>query len=62
MTTKEKQQYRSNEELREVFNQIRGKKYRLDCGHHITFGVFLGNDLLVRNGKEFELICSECGR
>jgi hypothetical protein len=27
----------------------------------VTFGQFLGNDIVVRNGKEMKIICSHCG-
>ncbi len=60
MTTKEKQKYQSPDELRKVFNQIRGRKFRLDCGHHVTFNYFLGNDIHITNGKELEIVCWSC--
>ena len=59
---KQKQQYRSPEELKEILWQtLAGKKYFLDCGHCITFGQSLGNDLTLRNGRDFTVICSQCG-
>ena len=62
MTRKQKEQYRSPEELRALLWQtLAGKKYFLDCGHAITFGQYLGNDLTVRNGKNFTVICAQCG-
>ncbi len=61
MTEKEKAQYRPVEELKAVIASLNGKKYTLDCGHHITFGYFLGNDITILNGKEPKIICSDCG-
>ena len=40
MTKEEKAHYRPSEELREALNQLKGEKFRLDCGHHVTFGFF----------------------
>ena len=61
MTQKEKDRYQDTEELRRILAQLKGKKFKLDCGHHVTFGYFLGNDITVRNGKEPEIICAQCG-
>lgn len=62
MTHKQKQRYQGPEVLREIlYRELHGKKFALDCGHHITFGESLGNDLTVRNGKEFKVICAVCG-
>ena len=62
MTKEEKAHYRPSEELREALSQLKGEKFRLDCGHHVTFGFFLSNDIIIRNGKSPEIICLECGR
>jgi hypothetical protein len=62
MTTEEKKRYRQVEELRRLMETLKGMKFRLDCGHHVTFGYFLGNDLIIRNGKTLEIVCLECGR
>ena len=61
MTKEEKKKYSDTDELREVFVKLRGKKFKLDCPHHITFGYFLGNDITVLNGKSPVIICSLCG-
>ena len=61
MTRQQKEKYRSVEELRNLLKKIKGKKFRLDCGHLITFGHHLGNNLIIYNGKEPKLICSQCG-
>jgi hypothetical protein len=61
MTKKQKQQYRQTDDLRELLAILDKEKFKLDCGHHITFGEFLGNDLTVRNGKVLVITCTQCG-
>ena len=61
MTNKQKQQYRPTDELRKLLEILAHKKFVLDCGHHITFGEFLGNNLTIYNGKRLQIICAECG-
>lgn len=62
MTKKQKEQYQSIELLRDILKRtLNGQKFRLDCGHYITFGHFLGNDITIRNGKKLKIICSQCG-
>ena len=61
MTEKDKAQYQDAEKLREVLSRLRGQKFKLDCGHHVTFGHFLGNDITIINGKRPKIICSLCG-
>ena len=61
MTKKERKLYRSPDELREILKLLKGMKFRLDCGHHVTFGFWLGNDITIRNGKAPVIVCSECG-
>ncbi len=62
MTKKEKKRYAEPELLRDILQRtLTGKKFRLDCGHHITFGSNLGNDITICNGKKFKIICSQCG-
>ena len=62
MTAQEKKRYRRAQDLRRLIAGLKGMKFRLDCGHHVTFGYYLGNDIIIRNGKTFEITCSECGR
>lgn len=62
MTVQEKARYRQAQELREIVQGLKGMKFSLDCGHHVTFGYFLGNDIIIRNGKTLKIICMECGR
>lgn len=62
MTNEEKTKYRDTDELRDILNRaLTGMKFKLDCGHHITFGYHLGNDITIYNGKRLLIICSQCG-
>jgi hypothetical protein len=62
MTKKEKSIYNDTNELRDILEKaLKGKKFRLDCGHHITWNTYLGNDITIYNGKELKIICSQCG-
>jgi hypothetical protein len=61
MTRKQKDIYEDTDELRQILNRIKGRKFKLDCGHHVTFGHFLGNDITIYNGKQPKIICSQCG-
>jgi hypothetical protein len=61
MTKAKKNSYQDTEVLRRMLLQLKGKRFRLDCGHHITFGYFLGNDITILNGKRLKFICSHCG-
>jgi hypothetical protein len=61
MTKAEKERYESTEVLREYLQQLKYRKFRLDCGGHVTFGYYLGNDITIRNGKRLRIICSQCG-
>jgi len=62
MTKEQKAQYESIEELRAILKRVLGgRKFMLDCGHHVTFGYHLGNDITIYNGKRMKVICSQCG-
>ena len=63
MTKEQEKQYQEPELLKEILiRALRGMKFRLDCGHHITFGHFLGNDITIYNGKELKIIRADRGR
>lgn len=63
MTNKQKLTYQEPDALRDILHSIlHGLKFRLDCGHHVTFNEVLGNDITIRNGKKLEIICSLCNR
>ena len=60
MTREKKDEYDDTSKLRELLRPFRGRKFRLDCGHHVTFGHNLGNDITIYNRKEPEIICTLC--
>ena len=61
MTKEKKAAYEASENLKKFIKTLNGRKFKLDCGHHVTFGYFLGNDITIYNGKDPEIICSQCG-
>ena len=61
MTKQQKEAYQDVEALKKLIQSLKGKKYRLSCGHHVTFGHFLGNDITIINGKSPKIICAQCG-
>ena len=62
MTKEEKSRYSAPEALRDILKRaLKGRKFMLDCGHHVSFGTYLGNDITIINGKEPKIICSLCG-
>lgn len=58
--SKEKKEYEPVENLKEFLSQLDKRKFHLDCGHKVTFGHFLGNNVMILNGKELRCICSDC--
>lgn len=61
MTKKQRETYQDVEALQNIIQSLKGKKYRLSCGHHVTFCHFLGNDITIINGKTPKIICTQCG-
>jgi len=62
MTKAQQAEYAETDELREILKKaLAGKKFRLDCGHVVSFGYYLGNNVTIYNGKKFKIICAECG-
>ncbi|WP_435549738.1 hypothetical protein [Desulfobacterium sp. N47] len=62
MTKEQKKAYQEPELLREILQTtLKGLKFRLDCGHYVSFGHYLGNNITIYNGKKFKIICSQCG-
>jgi hypothetical protein len=62
MTKEQKNSYQETDILRQVLIQaLDGRKFQVDCGHHVTFGCHIGNDITIYNGKELKIICSQCG-
>ena len=60
MTREQKETYEDTEMLRKILRKLKGKKFKLDCGHHVTFGYFIGNDITIFNGNNPKIICSQC--
>ena len=62
MTKEEKSSYSEPEAFRDILKRVlAGRKFLLDCGHHVSFGFNLRNDITVINGREYKVICSLCG-
>lgn len=62
MTKEQRKLYQETEALRKLLIEtLKGRRFRLDCGHHITFGHHLGNDITIYNGQRLKIICSQCG-
>jgi hypothetical protein len=62
MTENQKKAYEETDALREILKTLKGKKFKLDCGHHITFCHNLGNDITIYNSNTKPIIiCSQCG-
>jgi len=61
MTKQEKKKYESTEVLKREIEGLRGRKFRLDCGHFATFNHHLANNIILLNGKHLKIICSLCG-
>ena len=62
MTKIQRQQYQSVEALIKELSSLAGQKFELSCGHHVTFNHYLANDIVIHNGTDLEIFCSECGR
>ena len=61
MKVSAKKKYKPASELRQILSTLQNEKFVLDCGHHVTFNQSLGNNVIILNGKDLRLICSECG-
>jgi len=63
MKKKEKAKYAEPEVLASIlYRELKGRKFRLSCGHFVTFNETLGNSLVVMNGKRLSIVCLDCGR
>ncbi len=60
MTKEQRKLYQEPEALQEIFKKLKGQKFKLSCGHRVTFGHFLGNDITIRNGANPQIICTDC--
>ncbi len=63
MTRHQREQYQEPEVLKDILMRtLKGMKFRLDCGHHITFFHPLANNMTLYNSnKDIKIICSQCG-
>lgn len=61
MTKEQERKYETTKEPKAANEELRGRKFKLDCGHHVTFNHNLANDITIRNGSELKIICSLCG-
>lgn len=62
MTKIQRQRYQPVEELIKQLSCLAGQKFTLSCGHHVTFNQYLGSNIMIHNGKDLEIVCSDCGR
>jgi len=60
ITRKQEQAYKETDALRYLLEKLKGEKFKLDCGHHVTFGYYLGNNITIYNGSRLKVICSQC--
>ena len=61
MTKEQEETYEASENLKKVIETLKGRKFKLDCGHHVTFGYFLENSISIYNGNHPMIICTQCG-
>lgn len=62
MTKKQQKQYQATDELRKILNvTLKGKKFKLDCGHYVTIAHQLGANITIINGTQLKIICDQCG-
>ena len=48
------------EDCEKLKRLIKGGKYLLDCGHHVTLNHNLGNNIAIINGRDLQIICTLC--
>lgn len=60
MTKAEKYQHKSMESVGELLRMLNKEQFVLDCGHHVTFGQVICNDIKVHKNVELHVICSQC--
>ena len=63
MTKEQREQYQEPEVLKDILMRtLKGMKFKLDCGHHVSFFHFLGNNITIYNdNKDIKIFCSQCG-
>ncbi|MCP4294399.1 MAG: hypothetical protein GY786_02200 [Proteobacteria bacterium] len=60
MTRQQEQLYKDADALRKFLDRLRGEKFKLDCGHHVSVGHNFGNNIMIYNGARLKVICSQC--
>ena len=60
MTQEQKAKYNTPDDLRAFLKSLKGMKFQLDCGHHVTFGHHMANDITIRHSYD-RIVCSQCG-
>ncbi len=60
MTKEEKEKYEDVNNLKKEIEKLRGRKFNLDCGHHVTMGHHMASEITIYNGKQFRIICTLC--
>lgn len=60
MTKQKKKIYEDTKALKQIIVNLKGRKFHLDCGHKVTLGYWLGNDITILNGKTPKITCSHC--
>jgi len=58
MTNAEKKKYQDSSVLKQWWSTMKGKKIKLDCGHHITIGHHLSNSIVI--DPDGEITCLLC--
>jgi hypothetical protein len=53
-------EYRPVEELKEIlFVKLKREKFKLDCGHKVTLGEYLANNIVIQNDSK-RIECTDC--
>lgn len=61
MTREQKSRYEDVSILKNILMNMKGRKFKLDCGHHVTIGHNLASDIVIYNGnKEMKIKCTLC--
>ena len=60
ITRRQEQLYKDTDVLRRLLERLKGKKFKLDCGHLCTVGHNFGNNIMIYNGARLKVICSQC--
>ncbi|MBF0231090.1 MAG: hypothetical protein HQK63_16090 [Desulfamplus sp.] len=62
MTKEQQRRYQDTDSLKKIItDNLKHKKFKLDCGHYVTICHQLGADITIRNGVNLKIICSQCG-